>query len=403
MLYWLEWILGFLYLLLGPVMWGVFGWLMIKGKQRMSLLELAREQLPSDPPHVTILIPAKDEGERVRDCLRSALAQDYPKFDVVAINDRSTDSTGQIMDEIARVNPSIRVVHIPQGSPPEGWTGKCNALRTGVEQAAGSWLLFVDSDVILQPGALRLTIAVSVDRRFDMLSLLPRLECHSLGESTLIPLCGTALMMMFLVPLTNTNQVPNVALANGQYICIRRDVYDAIGGHAAVKDKFCEDVELARILKGRGFRPRISWGTEAAAVRMYDSLPAVVRGWARIFFAASRSSPWRIVLGIVFTLVCCLSVYPAIAWGFYRNAHPASVVRGWLWLTTGGAHWLLMSAALAIMYSWSGNPRRNALWFPVSGLTLIVVFMRSIAMCITGRVVWRGTRYTPAMKQSVAE
>ncbi len=118
--------------------------------------------MPSPPPRVTILVPAKDEGERIRDCLASALGQDYPNFGVVAVDDRSTDRTGAIMEEMAAGDSRLKVVHIREGELPEGWTGKNNALRRAVAQADGEWLLFFDSDVVLETDALRATLSAAV-------------------------------------------------------------------------------------------------------------------------------------------------------------------------------------------------------------------------------------------------
>ena len=116
----LEWILGAVYLLLGPGAWALFGLGMIKGRQRMDLLKKPWPVLP-EAPLVTILIPAKDEGERIGGCVRSALAQDYPNFEVIAIDDRSTDQTGKVMDELAAADTRLRVMHIKDGALPTGW------------------------------------------------------------------------------------------------------------------------------------------------------------------------------------------------------------------------------------------------------------------------------------------
>lgn len=388
-----EWTFFALYLLLGPAIWVLFCLAMVSGRVRMSLFRPTRLRAQS-PPRATILIPAKDEGQRIADCLNSALAQDYPDFSVLAIDDRSSDCTGQVMDQLALGNPRLRVVHIPHGNPPVGWTGKCNALNTAVKQAEGEWLLFVDSDVILQPAALSETIRVAAARDYDLLSLLPRLECHSLWESLLVPLAGVALSMLHLVALTNVNS-RSTAFANGQFILIRRRAYDAIGGHEAVRDQFCEDIEMARVVKGRGLQVRVSWGAHLAAVRMYSSLASIFRGWARIFFAGSLGRPWRILLGMLFVLLCGYSVYLAAGLGLYRWFSPGAVPAG-RWLMAAGVHAVLMTGALAVSYSWTGNPRRNALLLPLSAAMLLGIFARALWMCFSGNVEWRGTRYSRA-------
>ena len=124
----LEYAVYALYFLVGPGMWGLYAIGMYQAQKRMDLLKRPRDPVPAPPPPVTILIPAKDEQERIGDCLRSALAQDYNNFQVVAIDDRSTDGTGAAMDELAAKDARLSVVHIPHGDLPAGWTGKCHAL-----------------------------------------------------------------------------------------------------------------------------------------------------------------------------------------------------------------------------------------------------------------------------------
>lgn len=390
-----EWIIGFVYLLLGPTVWGFYIFLLIKGRQRMMLIPRPIRELPTDSPSVTILIPAKDEEQRISDCVTSALQQNYPTVNVIAIDDRSTDKTGQVLDELASKHSGLQVIHVPQGNPPAGWTGKNNALRIGAEQAAGAWLLFVDSDVILGPDALRATIAECLAKQFDMMSLVLRLDSHGFWEGLLVPLAAGAVGTMHFMSLTNSNDWPKVAFGNGQFICISRKVYDQIGGHAAVKDKFCEDMAMARLLKRGGFRPRIAEGTDLAEVRMYSSLSSIIRGWSRIFFSASDDSLMRNILAIAFLLFCGFTAYVALAWGIYRNYHPASIVRGWLWLTTGAVHLAMMMCGIGLMYAWTGNRRRNAWLFPLSGLMLLGILLKAIRQNLTGKVTWRGTSYGP--------
>ena len=388
-----------LYLLAGPVAWLAYTMLIYAGRRRMLLLRrppIPPSNPPATPPSVTIMIPAKDEGERIRACIESALAQDYPSFDVIAIDDRSTDNTGAVMDELARDNPRLRVIHITQ-PPAPGWTGKNNALHTAAQEARGDWLLFVDSDVVLEPDALSASMAVMLRKKFDMLSLLPKLESHSAWESLLVPLAGAAASSMYLIALTNTQQ-SKTAFGNGQFLFISRAAYDAIGRHEVVRDRYCEDVEIARLVKERGLRPRVSWGNDFCAVRMYSSLGAIFRGWSRIYYAARVGSPWRVLAAALFVIVCGFSAYAALAWGAYRLARPAEAWPGAAsWLVAGGLHLAVLTAALAALYHWSGNPRRNALLFPVAGPMLLGIFARALHMCVTKKVEWRGTAYSHTM------
>lgn len=388
----LEYALFTLYILLGPFLWFWIGFAMIKGRQRMMLIELPAPVLPSSP-RVTILIPAKDEGERIAACIESAIAQDYPNFDVIAVNDRSIDATGRVMDEVAGRHERLRVLHIEEGALPAGWTGKCNALFNAVKGATGEWLLFVDSDVVLQPHALSATLEFCVSKEVDLFSLLPRLECHSFWESLLVPLAGGALTTTYLVALTNNDHLPGISFANGQFLMIRRDVYDGIGGHACVKDKFCEDVALARLLKSTGKRVRISWGADLAAVRMYSSLASIFKGWGRNFYAGSLGRPWRILLVGLVIVACSFSAYVALAWAVWRIFHPVNAYGAYGWALSAIVHLILMMGALGAMYSWSGNRRSSALLFPLGGSILLLIFAKALQMCATGKVEWRGTQY----------
>jgi glycosyltransferase involved in cell wall biosynthesis len=401
----LERLLLILYILLGPCVWAAFGWAVILGRRKMLLMVRPPHPITVSPlPTVTIFIPAKDEGERIRACLRSVLEQDYPNLRIVAIDDRSSDRTGAVMDEMAVADPRLEVLHITQ--PPEpGWTGKNNALFTAAKDAPGDWLLFVDSDVVLEKDALSVGMSVVLRKQFDLLSLLPRLESHGVWESLLVPLAGSAASALYLVALTNSGSYKGLPFANGQFLLISRGAYDAIGGHATVRDRFCEDVEMACLLKARGMRPRVSWGIDFAAVRMYDSLGNIVRGWSRIFYAARVGSPRLPLVGIAFLLLCCFSGYAALAWGLVRLIEPdgpAAFYYAFYWTVTSIIHLGLLTWFVGLMYAWCGNPRRNALLFPLGGSLLMVIFLRAIKLCITKKVEWRGTAYSHTMAQDLA-
>jgi chlorobactene glucosyltransferase len=396
----LEYILFVVYILLGPVVWGFFGFAMIKGRQRMLLFDQPCS-LPDPPPPATILIPAKDEGERVRSCLRSALAQDYPSFKVIAVDDRSVDETGRVMDEVAQESPNLKVLHIPHGSLPEGWTGKCHALSQAVKDADGRWLLFVDSDAIIEPHALRQCVALCEAKDVQLFSLMPKLECHGIWESLLVPLAGCCASTMFLVALTNNDHLPRLAFANGQFLMMRKDVYDAIGGHAneSIRDKFCEDLAFARMLKPQGRRVRVSWGADLLTVRMYSSLSSIFKGWGRNFYAGSLGKPWQILLAIFFVIVCSFSAYAALGWSVYRFFEPVNAYGAYGWLSAAVVHMAFITGVLGMVYSWSGNSKLNGLFFPISGTMLLGILFKSLKMCITGKVEWRGTSYTHRMSK----
>lgn len=398
-----ETILYLVYLCVGPIAWIIFGVIIHAGRRKMLLLK--RPPLPLPPkmktPSVTIIVPAKDEGERIRSCIESCLKQDYPDFEVIAVDDRSVDNTGQVMDEMAAQNPRLKVLHIQEGTLEPGWTGKNNALHQAQKLSAADWMLFVDSDVVLEKDALSSAMGTVTNKVYDMISLLPRLESHTIWETTLVPLAASAASTMYMISLNNNDRV-KTAFANGQFLLISRKVYDAIGGHEAVKDRYCEDVEIAARMKRAEYRPRIAWGNDFAAVRMYSSLAAIFRGWSRIYYAARVGSPWRTLAGAIFLVVCCFSAYAALGWGIYRLMHPSGVAH-WSWLITSIAHLGIMTWFLGTLYVWSGNPRKNALFFPVAGPMLLGIMIRALYMCVTKKVTWRGTAYQHVMAAKLPE
>lgn len=393
-----------MYILLGACAWGVYGFAIGWGREKMLLMQRPPHPFALSPlPSVSIFIPAKDEGERIRSCIQSALDQDYPNTRVVSIDDRSSDQTGAVMDRMAAANPRLEVLHITQ-PPAPGWTGKNNALYTAAKDAESDWLLFVDSDVVLQPDALTVAMSVVLRKQFDLLSLLPRLESHTIWESLLVPLAGSAASSLYLIALTNSAQYTGPPFANGQFILINRASYKAIGGHATVRDRFCEDVEIATLLKKGGMRPRVSWGNEFASVRMYDSLGSIFRGWSRIFYSARVGSPRTALTGIAFLLFCCFTAYPALAWALIGSLklwavpHPQFALA---WLIAAVTHLSMMTYFVGQMYFYSGNRRRNALLFPVAGMLLMLIFAKALKMCITKKVEWRGTAYSHTMAQDL--
>lgn len=390
---WIERSIFIAYLLLGPFCWAMFLFGMFKGRKRLSLLHRPAFALPDRAPSATVLIPIKDEAQQIRASLQSVMALDYPNVQFIAIDDRSTDGTGAILDEIASRDPRLHVIHVKPNELPAGWVGKPHALHVGVQHATGDWLLFVDSDMQVASDALRATIALAKQRRYGLVSLLPRLVNETFWERLIVPLGAAATSVMFLLPMCNYNELPCIAFANGQFMLVRRKAYDAIGGHEPVRDQLSEDIGIARALKCRGYKPRLALGDSFVSTRMYNSFATVMNGWSRNFFGGSGGNPWKMFAAIFFVLAACFSLFATIPWGVYRIANPVTEFGGAAWLLVAIAHGLIMTITIAVQYAWTGNPKRYALLFPLGAVMLVVVWMRAIAMCFTRRVEWRGTKY----------
>jgi len=378
------------YFLIGPGAWLVFAMGMLIAWHRMQRLRRSNHAIPTVPPPVTVLIPAKDEGEGVRECLDRVLKLDYPNLTILAIDDRSTDQTGAIMDELAAAHPDrLSAFHVPPGSLPAGWLGKCNALHTASREASGEWLLFVDSDVKVEPHSLTKVLSQAVAREYDAVSIMTRLECHNFWEALVLPLCAVSVGTIGVMSVTNNERRRNTAFANGQFFLIRRSAYKKVGGHAAVRDNITEDVALMRVLKAAGFRTRLYNGQNLASTRMHTTWRQMFNGWARIFSGVTERRPWRILAAMAFVAFSGLSAYVALAYGLI------AAVRGdgRMWLTLAASHVALMTILLAIIYALSGNARRLALAFPVGAAILLAIYAYALRACYTGRIAWRGTHY----------
>jgi cellulose synthase/poly-beta-1,6-N-acetylglucosamine synthase-like glycosyltransferase len=373
-----------LYAILGPGLWALFALLMALAYGRMNRLKRPATAM-AQSPSVAILIPAKDEGDGIRGCLQSVLAQDYPNFSIICINDRSTDNTGAIMDELAAsTGGKVQVIHVPAGGLPPGWLGKCHALWTAAKNTTADWILFVDSDVTVATDALSCALALAVNREYDAVSIMTKLDCDGFLEHLVLPLAAASVSAMCAISLTNDdNRKP--AFANGQFFLIKRSAYEAVGGHESVKDHITEDVALMRILKARGFRTRLYMGRKFASTRMHSTYRQMLHGWGRIYSGVSSRKPWRI-LGAILVVLNALSAWIMLP--------IALMLRQKELLALAGLHWLIATSAIAVFYHWSGNPKRYALLFPLAAGVLLSLYAYALKMCATGKVAWRGTSYT---------
>jgi len=224
-------------------------------------------------PVVSVIIPARNEEACLAECLDSLLAQRGVDFEIIVVDDGSTDSTRQIAD--------YRLVRIIDAAPlAAGCSGKCNAAQTGANAAGGEWLLFTDADTLHLPGSLARALYEARKNGVAMLSYSPQQEVHSFVENAVMPVIYSELACTYR-PADVCNPASPVAAANGQYLLIKREVYDAIGGHAAVAHTLLEDVALAQAVKRSGRKIRFRFGGDAVRTRMYRTWPELRDGWTK--------------------------------------------------------------------------------------------------------------------------
>ena len=386
-----RWILGIYIGLIA--LWPIRYVFLVWAFRRLDFLTLRSPRWTApDPPLVTAIIPAKDEEATLPVCLASVQAQDYPNLDILVVDDRSDDGTAAVARAAAATDPRVRVLSI-QDLPP-GWTGKTHALHVAATtEARGEWLWFIDADTRHEPGSLSIVLEYARGHDAALASLLPEMRCESFWERVTQPLLGIVLVQSF--PLFWVNDPKHkLAFANGQYILIRRDAYDAAGGHEAVRDKFVEDIYLARNVKRAGFPIRTAIAPEIGSTRMYTSLPQLVRGWARILYDALGRNPWRL-LGkgldpLFFSQTAHVALVVALVLLTLGRRDPFT----WWLLGLSVAHHAFAVAVLQKLYVLSVPRPLTVQWYPLAGLVLDVILFRAIRMCWTGQVTWRGTAYT---------
>jgi len=344
-----------------------------------------------DPPLVSAIIPAKDEEETIADCLATVRAQSYPNLEILVVDDRSDDRTPEIARGIAEVDPRVRLISI-EDLPP-GWTGKTHALHVAAGEARGQWFWFLDADTRHEPESLAIVLEYARSHDAALASLLPEMRCESFWESVAQPLLGVVLIQSY--PLFWANDpTKKLAFANGQYILIRKDAYLAAGGHEGVRDKFVEDIYLARAVKGIGLSARTAIAHGIGSTRMYTSLPEFVRGWSRILYDALGRNPWKLLLQgldpLFFSQTAHVALVAALA--MLALGRPPGPFAAWL-LGLSIAHHALAYTCLKRLYVLSVPRTRHVAWYPLAGLVLDVILYRAIRMCLTGRVTWRGTAY----------
>jgi len=362
------------------------------------------EPVPDDGislAQVTAIIPARNEARRIGRCLAGLAAQNRPaaptalpnrpELAVIVLDDSSTDGTAEVAHSFAEQLPGLRVV---EGAPlPHGWAGKCWACWQAAEAAETEWLLFFDADVEPQPGIVNALLRCAQQRRVDMLSLIGLQELGSFWERALLPAFTGIIQATFPLDAVNDPRSP-LALANGQCILIRRDVYFAVDGHRGIRDSVLEDVRLAQQIKRAGYRLLVAGGPRLMRVRMYTSFAEVAEGLRKNAIAGVRASDvWRAAVGGLRQAI--MAFVPA-----------GLVVSGAALLALGrpeGSALLIGGAALllATLVFWGYVMHRlsavNPVWavlYPLGTAVYFALAARALLDIVAGRgVTWKGRTY----------
>jgi len=354
-----------------------------------SVADVSRAEWDRNPvvaagnPLVSIIVPARNEEESIEQALNTLLALDYDNYEVIAVNDRSTDGTGEIMERVAGnlpgLAPRLRVVH--HRELPAGWLGKTHAMWTATNLAAGEWLLFTDADVMFKPESLRRALAYAEAEKADHLVVFPRMIMKRPGEYMMIAFFQTMFMFGHR-PWKVADPKARDHMGVGAFNLVRRSVYEAVGTYERLRMEVVDDMKLGKVVKNAGFAQRNVFGADLISVRWAKGAMGVVDNLTKNFFAVLSFQWWRTLLS-AFALAFInlgpfLGVWLAHGW----ERVPYALALGSMFLIYMGMSWR------------SSVPPYYFFLHPVSTVLFIYTLLRSMVLTLwNGGIMWRGTKY----------
>ncbi|MGD0508258.1 MAG: glycosyltransferase family 2 protein [Terriglobales bacterium] len=342
-----------------------------------------RPATANDEPRVSIIVPARNEEEHIRETLMQLLALEYSNYEIIAVNDRSTDRTGRIMDEVAASSQAhglLRVIHVSE--LPAGWLGKTHAMWKAGQQASGDWVLFTDADVLFKPDSLRRAVAYGEAERADHVVLFPRMIMKRPGERMMIAFFQ-ALFVFGHRPWKVADPKARDHMGVGAFNMVRRPVYEAVGTHRALRMEVLDDMKLGKVVKKAGFVQRNVFGEDLISLHWAKGAFGIVDNLTKNFFAVLSFQWPRTVVTIV-------------GLGFL-NLGPFLGV----WLAQGWARVPYAVALISLFGIYYGMSRMSPIapyYFflhPVSTSLFMYILLRSMLHTLANRgIVWRGTKYS---------
>ena len=348
---------------------------------------------PHDAPLISVCVPARNEERNIRRCVEALLTQTYPNFEVIVLDDRSTDATRQILHGFATQNDILRVLN---GSDlPPGWAGKPHALTQAAAVARGEWLCFVDADTFVTPDALAAVYAKALETKADLFTIMTRQIMLTFWERAVLPLVMLALSVGFSPRKVNDPERKD-AIANGQFIFIKRAVYEAVGGHMAIKGSIVEDKDLAILVKGKGYRLVVADGRKVASTRMYTSLAEMWEGWTKNIYLGLRDDRGLLLLGVfgAFLAFTAALLLPLWVVGGVVLTVAGSGLEGSVVLVEALLLWAYLICWRILASRGMGIPSWYALSIPLGAGVFAAMMLTSAWNVLSGAgVTWKGRTY----------
>jgi hypothetical protein len=366
--------------------WLRFAWLYRRVASLPDLSRCPDQMADGRPwPKLSVVVACRNEAPNVRRALSSLLAQDYPAYEIVAVDDRSEDATGAILGELAQAHSALRVARVD--ALPPGWLGKTNALHQGAAAATGDWILFTDADVMFAPGALRRAIAWADRERLGHAVALPHFVAPGLFERAFVALFGF-LLLMFMRPDELRRPGTRGHVGAGGFNLVRADAYRAIGGHQRLRLEVADDVKLGLVLRRSGVRQGCADSGGLVSVRWQPGFVATLRGLLKNFFAGAEYR-WSETLRVALSVPLATTLPAAYLLGAGGAARSTAGV-----LLALAACLLAFALVGAAARQLAGGSGFEGLLVPFIGPCLSGVALASaLGATARGGIVWRGTLY----------
>jgi uncharacterized membrane protein (UPF0136 family) len=344
----------------------------------LALRDMAPDSTPASL-RVSIIVAARNEERNIREALHSLLVLDYPDYELIVVDDRSEDSTGLILDEMARGHDRLKVIHVD--SLPSGWLGKTHALWIGSRRATGELLLFTDADIVMEPTVIGRAVAFMKRNRLDHLAATPSMRM----PTTFLGMFGAAFIIFFSLfsrPWKVRDPESRCHIGIGAFNLVRTEAYRQVGGHETIRLRPDDDIKLGKIIKQAGLRQDVAYAPEYLVVEWYASLGEVIRGLEKNAFSGADYSIPLVLMGILIHMLC--SIWPFLA----------------VFVTRGTVQGIYLATVVLIMLAVADSARFHhsrpwyALGYPVMSALFVYILLRTMLLnLVQGGIYWRGTFY----------
>jgi glycosyltransferase involved in cell wall biosynthesis len=330
-------------------------------------------------PPISLLFAARDEEEKLPGALATLAQIDYPQLEIIGVDDRSEDATGQILDEFAASHPRFRAIHVKE--LPAGWLGKPHALQQAYEASSGEWLLFTDADVRFKTDVLRRAITMATERKLDHLTLFGDVEMVGFWEKVVVTFFGMAFHMA-TAPSEVINPKSGTYVGVGAFQLLKRSSYEAAGTHRRLAMEVVDDMKLGKIVKQAGFRSAVGIAQDSVVVRWHAGARNLINGVTKNFFAVSGFSVTRVAAAIVGMFLMNVLPFAGLIFG-----------HGWVRILAGISVVIVLCMHAGVDIVMRVSPL-YCFTVPIGAVLFAYMLLRSTVYTLKqGGIIWRGTFY----------